>query len=431
MAMNHPRVLHGGLTIEAFTELLEQWSDDQPASVGSWSLLPPKGIDYLRRSGPWLSNNPHVRIRLLGNMPESDAPYLVEHLQGTGSQMDIGEDYNPLAGKMTKLRPTRDAWFHDYMHASIGDQTFANLVIDIPVPLAVTTSIDHDSFAATVELHYRPPMEESSFEVRLGEEPWAPDLPPLDCRQRNYGPDGWWVSSYATRVKRAGDYTLWITRTQTTEDFDWGIPIQIGDPDPLTSRVRDLLEVWFSLNRLNAAPTFAKALEPRPTNPPRGTASGRYFEAALHAACTGLGLPTLYGDQTLMTPGVDILAFDRPRQLVFAISAVTDTNIDAKLTKWIAVQDRVVTTLAPDWTVRPIIITNRPLADCNPAHIVAAYHKGVMVLGAEDLDYLKESPPNLEDFGKTLRLTLLGRQAGHKLVPLSKSDSGWRIIDLN
>lgn len=49
-------------------------------------------------------------------------------------------------------------------------------------------------------------------------------------------------------------------------------------------------------------------------------------------------------------------------------------------------------------------------------------------MGAGDIACLKESPPSWDDFVRTLRLTLLGRPAGHKRVPLPDTDSGWQVI---
>ena len=430
-AVKSPRVIHGGIPLQGFVSLLEQWAIDQPAPLGEWTVLAPPGIDVINHYGPWMTDDPNFRVSLLGTMPQSDAPFLVERLQGTGRQFDAKEDYNRLYSKMTKQRGTPDLWQREFMHFSIAVQNFAVLVIEIPTPVAITYTADHEALAVAIDVCYRAPDTEDSFEVRVGKQPWAPDRTPLEFQNNIAESDGWWRLHYTTRVEEPGDHTIWVTRPATDEDFDWAILLQLGDPDPLTSRVQQLLDVWFALNRVKAAPTFAKALEARPANPPKGTASGRYFEVALHAACTVLRLPTFYGDQTLMTPGVDILAFDRERHWAFAISAVTDTSIDAKLTKWVAVRDRVVGALLPDWTVRPIIITSQPLADCNSTHIEDAYHQGVMVLGAEDLACLKDSPPKWVDFGRTLRLTLFGRQSGYRLVPLPGAEGGWRIVDLS
>jgi hypothetical protein len=429
VANHHPRVLHGGLSLEAFVNLLERWSADKSVQIGQWLLLPPPGISFLRQSGPWESNDQRFQVRLLAPMPDSVAPYLVDRLHGTGRNLDINEDYNPLTNRMAKYGRGRHAWIGDYMHESIGDQLFASLVIDVPVPLAVGIALDHGALTATVKLRYRASMGEDSLEVRVGKEPWDPDRPTLDLQETVAQTEAWCTARFVTRVEEPGDYTVWVTRTETDEDFDWRVPIQIGDPDPLSTRARSMIAVWFGLNHTKQAPTLAMALMPQQVIPERGN-NGRFFEVALHATCTALGLPTLYGDQTLTTPGVDILAFDRPNRLVFAISAVTDTNIDAKLTKWLAVQARVIAAVAPDWEVRPVIITSRPLSDCHDQHIENAFHKGVMVLGADDLECLRESPADFEAFGKTLHLRLLGRQAGDQLIPSADSDSGWRVVDV-
>jgi hypothetical protein len=364
-------------------------------------------------------------------MPESDAPYLVERLQGTGAQMDIGLDYNPLVSRMMRIRDSRDAWIREYMHESIGDQSCSFLVIDQPVPLAIGIAVDHETLGVTIEVRYRMPMREGLFEVRVGPEPWSPGLATLGYQETVAEPDGWQMTRFFTRVPTAGDFTVWVTRTEIEEDFDWRIPIPIGDPDPATTGVRFVIDTWFALTNAKGAATYINALQPRPPNAQSGMPDGRYFEVALHATFTAMGMPSLHGGKTLTTPGVDIFAFDHPNRLLFAVSALTSADVEGKLAKWRQVRDAVVAAAKPEWAVKPVIITNRPLTEVGQRPIEAAYHEGVMVLGAKDLDCLKDSPPNLESFGKTLRLTLFGRQAGYKLVPLPNADSGWRIVDLS
>jgi hypothetical protein len=426
-AVTNPAVLHGGITLDAFVDLLEHWADDQVASLGDWLVLAPAGIDFLRTQGPWPSGDPSFRVRLLGAMPNSDAPYLVERLEGTGRQFD-GNDYNDFYRRMMKQRGTPDKWQFEFMHPSIAIQNFTVLVIEIPDPLAITVGLDHDGLTAGVEVRYRAPDDETSFEVRVGEEPWAPDRAPLAYQAMEAERDGWSMIRYSTPVGEPGNYIAWLTRTQTDEDFDWRIPFLIGDPDPLATRVRDLLNVWFGLNNHRKATTLAEALEPRPANPAKGTPSGRLFEVALHAACTGLGLPTLYGDQTLTTPGVDIIAFDWQRGLVFAISSVTDTNIDLKLTKWLDVRDRVITVLVPYWEVRPIITTNRSLTDCSQAHIQSACRQGVLVCLALRISPALRShhrlcPSSAQTFGSFPRIVRPARNTSYFLQPIATGGS--------
>ncbi len=429
MAQRRHRVLHGGLTLDAFMILLEAWAADEPAAIAGWSLLPPPEINTLHRHGPWSSDSDLWRIRVLAPMPQSDAPYLVERLEGSGSQMDVGADYNPLVSRMVKTRDTREAWMRDFMHESVGDQIASRLVIEMPVPVAISTTIDHGTLDVTIDVRYRVPNRDGSFEVRVGKEPWVPDRSILGCQETVAETDAWWRTRFHTRLDAPGDYTIWVTRPHTDEDFDWRLPIQVGDSNPWATRVRDMIDVWFDLNHPKQAPTLARALEPQPVTPAKGN-KARYFEVALHAVCTALGMPTFYGDQTLQTPGVDILAFDWSEKLAFAISATKGTDIDRKLTEWVAVRRRISEGLEPDWTVRPIIITSQRLADCNHAHIETAYHQDVMVLGAEDLECLRGATPDVAAFGRTLRLRLVGGHARERLVPAQNAESGYRVVDL-
>lgn len=432
VAMRKPnKIVHPRIPLATFVDLLRSWARDEPATVGHWTLLAPAGVQSLTWHGPWSDLTPVVAIGLLGPLPESSTPMLIRRLLGSGDPLNY--EYNTLVDAMGTVSRSRQEWIETYSHPAIGDQMSTFLVIEEPDPVAIETECDHGTLDLQVTLRYRWPEEPSSFEVRVGPEPWDPNRAPLAYDSNESLPEGWWVIRYHTRLDAPGDNSIWVSRRDAEAEFGWRVSVRTGDPDPATTKLTALIHTWFGLTHPRAAPTFAAGLQPRPVNPSRGTPGSGGLEMSLHAACMGLGWPTLFGGQTHKTPGVDLIAADRDARTLLAISATTETDIRKKLDSWVRVSEEIVVAVAPEWEVRPIIITSRPKDACNPADIKEAYHRGVLVLAAEDLECLHQGAqaPDYATFRSKLYLQLIGRTGRSKFVAAPEVLAQMRVVDLD
>lgn len=432
VAMRKPnKLVHPRIPLATFVDLLRSWARDEPATVGHWTLLAPAGMPSLTWHGPWSDLSGAVAIRLLGPFPKSIAPTPIRRLTGSGDQLNY--EYNTLVDAMRTVSRSQQEWIETYSHPAIGNQMSTFLVIEEPDPLAVEAECDHQTLDLQVTLRYRWPDEPSSFEVRVGPEPWDPNRAPLGYDSNEPLPEGWWVIHYHTRLEAPGDHSIWVSRRDAEAEFGWRVSIRAGDPDPARTKLTALIHTWFGLTHARVALTFAAGLQPRPVNPPRGTPGSGGLEVSLHAACLGLGWPTLFGGDTLKTPGVDLIAADREARTLLAISATTETDIPKKLDSWVKVSGEIIAAVAPEWTVRPIIITSRSRSDCNQADIKEAYHRGVLVLTAEDLKCLLQDPgaPDYATFRATLYLQLIGRTGRSKFVAAPEVLEQMRVVDLD
>ena len=432
VAMRKPnRIVHPRIPLGTFLELLRSWARDEAATVGHWTLLAPAGVHNLTWHGPWTDLSGAVAIRLLGPFPTSIAPTPIRRLTGSGDQLNY--EYNTLVDAMRTVSRSQQEWIETYSHPAIGNQMNTFLVVEEPDPLAIEAECDHETLDLQVTLRYRWPDEPSSFEVRVGPEPWDPNRTPLGYDSNEPLAKGWWVIRYHTRLDSPGDNSIWVSKRDAEAEFGWRASLRAGDPDPARTKLTALIHTWFGLTHARAARTFAAGLQPRSVNPSRGTPSSSGLEVSLHAACLGLGWPTLFGGETLKTPGVDLIAADREAHTLLAISATTETDIPKKLDSWWKVSEEIITAVAPEWTVRPIIITSRSKGDCNQADIKEAYLRGVLVLTSEDLECLLQDPgaPDYATFRSKLYLQLIGRTGRSKFVAAPEVLEQMRVVDLD
>ncbi len=432
VAMRKPnKVVHARIPLDTFLELLRCWARDQAATVGHWTLLAPAGVQNLTWHGPLSQPSGGAAIQLLGPFPTSIAPTSIRRLAGSGVQLSY--EYNSLVDAMKTVSRSQQEWIETYSHPAIGNQMTTFLVIEEPDPLALEAECDHETLDLQVTLSYRWPDEPSSFELRVGPEPWDPNRAPLGYDSIEPLSAGWSAVHYRTRLEAPGDHSIWVSRRDAEAEFGWHVSFLAGDPDPARTKLTALIHTWFGLTNARAAPTFAAGLQPRPVNPSRGTVDSGGLEVSLHAVFLGLGWPTLFGGNILKTPGVDLIAADRETRTLLAISATTETDISKKLDSWVKVSGEIITAVAPEWTVRPIIITTRSNGDCKRADIKEAYLRGVLVLTSEDLGCLSEDPgaPDYATFRSKLYLRLIGRSGRSKFVAAPEMLEQIRVVDLD
>ena len=77
--------------------------------------------------------------------------------------------------------------------------------------------------------------------------------------------------------------------------------------------------------------------------------------------------------------------------------------------------------------------SSRSRGDCNQADIKEAYHRGVLVLTAEDLKCLLQDPgaPDYATFRAKLYLQLIGRTGRSKFVAAPEVLEQMRVVDLD
>ena len=96
------------------------------------------------------------------------------------------------------------------------------------------------------------------------------------------------------------------------------------------------------------------------------------------------------------------IAFDEGSRRAYVISATTGNDILDKLRIWLEIAPKLVEALAGDWVLRPVIISSQPSETLLGEDLRSCYQRKVLVLAAEQLTPLKESPPDLSIFARYL-----------------------------
>jgi hypothetical protein len=266
------------------------------------------------------------------------------------------------------------------------------LLIHLPLAVGMTARYELDARQLVVEVHFRAPLTPGDFEVRFGtgryDASTRPHIPDPDGRDG----DGWDVAVVRTAMEPGGAVKIWLSRRGTVADFGWELTLDLGRAlSPELKRERFVAE-WYRYGRKD----YAHEVDARVPGMGKGDRPGDAFEVALANACGGLGYGVVFAGHLLQSAGVDLVAFDGLTHIAYVISATTGNDIAEKLRTWLSMKPLLGQALAPEWALRPIIITSQPADTLMAEDLTACHRQGVLVLAAEQLLPLKESPPDLQ-----------------------------------
>ncbi|MDQ6771891.1 MAG: hypothetical protein M3024_02705, partial [Candidatus Dormibacteraeota bacterium] len=193
---------------------------------------------------------------------------------------------------------------------------------------------------------------------------------------------------------------VWLSRHGMVADFGWEMTVDLGRvATPELKRERFISE-WYRYGRKE----FAREVDVRQPGTGKGDRPGDAFEVAVANAFGALGHGVVFAGHLLQSAAIDLVVFDRPNQRAYVISATTGNDIVEKLRTWLAMEPSIREALEPEWIIRPVILTSQPCSSFVDEDLTACYRRRVLVLGAEQLAPLKESPPDLQTFAQTIAL---------------------------
>ncbi len=106
----------------------------------------------------------------------------------------------------------------------------------------------------------------------------------------------------------------------------------------------------------------------------------------------------LFGGTLLQTTGVDFVALDETRATAFAVSVTIGNDVADKVRTWLLVKASISDALSPVWDVRPVIITAQESKAIPAVGKTSAFDEGVQLITAEQIQCLREDPPDLQHF---------------------------------
>ena len=395
----NPKVLEGTVPVAEFIALIQAWRDDNPATLAQWQLEPPRGFQNTHMwMGEDMPDEPS-QYPLLDPPPPHQSAYLVDRIAGSGEQFDTTL-YNQLMAIMTETSENHWQWLLDYAGVRLSNLQSRYLLIQLPIAVGVDASFKPETSTVEVTVLYRSPLTTESFGVRIGSGRWDTSLSPLVAQGGSTDGDGWHVALFSAHQDGAGLRKVWVSRTDSQRDFDWEVSVDLGQPQTADQRRLDFVRFWYDL--AGGKRTLGSGVKDRPPNQQAGGESADSLELAVANALAGLGWPSVFGGTALKTPGVDLVAFDSSTKRAYAISATIANDIGSKLREWLRVRASVQDVLTPLWQVQPVIVTTSSLDACLASDLEDARGELVLVIGADSLECLSESPPDLLQFKAAL-----------------------------
>jgi len=272
------------------------------------------------------------------------------------------------------------------------------MLIHFPLALGMNTHYESASKELSIAAHFRPPISPSDLEVRVGSGLYDASATPLGLKPGGREENGWDVAQAQAAVEPGGSTKVWLSRLGMVADFGWELTVDLGRAQTPELRRERFIDAWYRLARQE----FSREVDARPPGGGQGDRPGDAFELALANACGAIGYGVLFAGHLLKSAGVDLIGFDETTRRAYAISATIGNDISAKLRTWLAVKTYVADALAPEWSVRPVIVTSQPADTLLAQDLRACYQREVLVLAAEQLSCLKEAPPDLQLFGRIL-----------------------------
>jgi hypothetical protein len=392
-----PLVLEGVIGISEFKDWLLNWSDGRATSIDGWDLPPPAGITFM-------SFDKDVTVApdyypLIEELPAFATPYREVRLSGSGEQISQDTRYwlQERLFDLSASRAEMGMFSREYLGTRWGGDA-SYVMIHLPLAVGMNASYLVDVQELQIEVHFRPPLTPADFEVRIGSGFYDASLPaetPLLAERDEFG---WDVATVTTPRQPGGTAKVWLKRHGMVADFGWELTVDLGrQPTPELRRER-FIAAWYRHGRKD----LAREVDTRQPGMGKSDRPGDAFELALANACGALGYGVLFAGSILQSAGVDLIAFDGLSRNAYAISATTGNDLMAKLRTWVDTEPIIAADLEPEWTLRPVIITTQPTASLIQEDLDACTRRRVLVLAAENLAPLRESPPDLQTFSKLL-----------------------------
>jgi len=394
-----PLVIEGVITHHEFIGLIEQWKKGARGQIDHWSVPPPDGINHFW----WQFDVPvsEDHFPLVEDLPAFPSKYREARLSGSGASMEQ-ETRTWLQERLFDLDPSRAhaaVFSRDYLAAPWGmDSPY--LLIHMPLAVAMDARYDPDDQRLLIEVHNRPPIVPADLEVRVGTGLYDASLEVHVPRQSGRDANGWDLSTVELALPPGGLVKVWLSRRGMVADFGWELTFDLGRArSPELVRERFLAE-WYRFGHQELGQEVAA----RMPGMAKGDRPADAFELALANAFGAVGYSVIFAGHLLQSAGVDLIAFDDTSHRAYVISATTGNDLAGKLRTWLSMRPNIAPPLEAEWTIRPVIITTQPAESLVASELADCQRHDVLVLAAEQLTPLAETPPDVRTFAALVAL---------------------------
>jgi len=378
--------------------MLDQWEQHCKFTIGEWELTSPtvNFLDLDREASP------QSFAPLLEPLPTRDSSYRVHRLWGSSGEQDH-ETANEVSNAAFEQGMTSERWLGQYLGVFTTPGVHNYILFQLPIPVALDTRYDKSSRTVTAALFYRRPWEPSEFWVRMGSR-WSLSLPLRAVSDETDVGNGWLSATVSHQIDTVdGGIQVWAGWGSEPTQFRWAGARKLGEPITPELRRRDFLSPFYDLARQALSNHIGDAQDVAFRGGQRKGPGEAVFETAIANACGALGYPVLFGGTTLSTQGVDLVAFQTQGNIAYAISVTVGTDLDGKIRQLRLVQSRLLQALEPVWTVKLVVITGQPGSVVIGRDKQTAIEEKVLVLTVDDLQGLREQPPDLDSFATALQ----------------------------
>lgn len=397
VTLQAPLVIEGVITTNEFITLLRNWTNGQAGTVDHWLVAPPKAVTNFW----WQTDVPVApeHFPLIEELPALPTRYREARLSGSGEQIEP-KVRTWLQERLFDLGSSSAhgaVFANDYLSLAWGMDT-THLLIHLPLAVGMSATFESDPGLLVVETHFRPPISPLDLEIRVGSGLFDASLEVHTPLPLGTDKNGWDLAKAEIPEPRGGAAKVWLTRRGMEAAFGWELTVDLGRAVTPEYKREKFIADWYVYARKD----FAQEVEVRMPGGGKGDRPGDALELALANACGALGYGVFFAGHLLQSAGVDLVAFDLVSKFAYVISATVGNDIVEKLRTWLAMEPAISQALMPEWIPRPVIITSQPGATLVTQDVLACYARRVLVLSAENLAALKESPPDIQMFGRTL-----------------------------
>jgi hypothetical protein len=271
------------------------------------------------------------------------------------------------------------------------------VMIQLPVGVGLGAEFDPTTRSLQTTITFRPPYRPEQFWVRFGER-WDATLSAHRLDAETELGDAWSQSVIQAELPAGeGPVYVWAGLNDEPNHYRWSIDTALGKPVNAHQSRAEFLNTWYSLARKTLSahiPETPGAAAGSRRNSPAADA----FELAIANVFSSLGYNVLFGGTLLQTTGVDFVALDETRATAFAVSVTIGNDVADKVRTWLLVKASISDALSPVWDLRPVIIMAQELQAIPAIAKTSAFDEDVQLITAEQIQCLREEPPDLQYF---------------------------------
>lgn len=414
VSITTPLVMEGAADFEEFVALLTAWVDDELGTLAGFVFERPD-IEQL----DWDPNivEDGLYNPLLIDLPSFQSKYRFHRLTGGGHDQD-NDTETEVHDLCRELGQRRDEWMMDYLSVNVSPVIRPYLSVILPVSVGLNTTFTTESRQCKISLAYKPPLSKDHFWIRMSSGKWQSSLPVHQPKDK-IEVDDWRYSTLEYQLpsgEALNDLNIWVGRMPTSRPFEWVARIEVEKPRTPVEGRQHFLQTWYNY----AGQQIGKHAQKQEVGTKgKSGAVQDQFEIVIANTFSALGCSVFFGGTVLKTPGIDLVAFNSNEVRVYVLSVTVSNDLDKKLrTLLTAIEDLKFS--LEGWLISPFIVSLESANTFLHNDIINAREAGVVLLSGEDLEPLREEPPDLHAIQNILAsgLQTLTIHKEHNMRPL-------------